>query len=101
MRMKHLLRRWRSEYDFVIIDTPPVLAFTDGVIIAGLADATVLVVRSMTTNKQALAYVRQRLERANASVCGVLLNDVRFDSFDSETFFDQRAYARYQGTISA
>lgn len=101
MRMKHLLRVWRNEYDFVIIDTPPVLAFTDGVIMAGLADATVLVVRSTTTNKQALAYVRQRLERANASVCGVLLNDVRFDSFDADTLFDERAYARYQESITA
>lgn len=95
--MKSLLNRWRNEYDFVILDTPPVLAFTDGVILAGLADATVLVVRSMTTNRQALWYVKQRLERANARICGVLLNDVRFESFDYEMFRDQAAYARYQG----
>lgn len=100
-RMKDLVSQWRKEYDFIIIDTPPILAFTDGVIMAGIADATVLVVRSMTTNKQALWYVRQRLERANARICGVLLNDVRFESFDSATFCDQRAYARYQGNMTA
>lgn len=100
-RMKYLLHRWRYDYDFVIIDTPPVLAFTDGVIIAGLADATILVVRSMTTNRQALWHVKQRLERAHANICGVLLNDVRFDSFDPETFSDRRSYARYQGSMSA
>jgi succinoglycan biosynthesis transport protein ExoP len=100
-RMKYFLHRWRYEYDFVIVDTPPVLAFTDGVIIAGLADATVLVVRSMTTTKQALWHVRQRLERAHAQIYGVLLNDVRFDSFDPETFRDRRAYARYEGSIPA
>jgi polysaccharide biosynthesis transport protein len=100
-QMIYLLRRWRSEYDFVVIDTPPVLAFTDGVIMAGLADATVLVVRSMTTDRQALWHVRQRLERAHAQICGVLLNDVQFDSFDPETFCDRRAYARYQGSMSA
>jgi capsular exopolysaccharide synthesis family protein len=94
-RMVYLLARWRYEYDFVIIDTPPVLAFTDGVIMAGLADATILVARSTTTSTEALCYVRQRLERANARICGVLLNDVRFDSLDCETFYDQRAYARY------
>ena len=99
--MKRLLQRWRQEYDFVIIDTPPVLAFTDGVIMAGYADATVLVVRSMTTNRETLLHVRQRLERANAQICGVLLNDVRFDSFDPETFRDQEAYARYESSVSA
>lgn len=99
-RMKHLLMRWRYEYDFVIIDTPPVLAFTDAVIMAGLADATILVVRSMTTNRQALWHVRQRLERAHAQIYGVLLNDVRFDTFDPETFHDRRAYARYEGSVT-
>lgn len=98
-RMMYLLARWRYEYDFVIIDTPPVLAFTDGVIMAGLADATILVVRSMATNSESLWQVRQRLERANARICGVLLNDVRCEPFDSEAFYDQRAYGRYQGSI--
>ena len=100
-RMKYLLHRWRYEYDFVIVDTPPVLAFTDGVIMAGMADATILVVRSTTTNRQALWHVRQRLERAHAQIFGVLLNDVRFDSFDSETFRDREAYARYEGSMTA
>lgn len=100
-RMKYLLHRWRSEYDFVIVDTPPVLAFTDGVIMAGLADATILVVRSMTTNKEALWHVKQRLERAHAQIWGVLLNDVRFDSLEPETFSDRQAYARYEGSMSA
>jgi capsular exopolysaccharide synthesis family protein len=100
-RMKYLLHRWRYEYDFVIVDTPPVLAFTDAVIVAGLADATVLVVRSMTTNRQALLDVKRRLERAHAQICGVLLNDLQFDSFDPETFSDRRAYARYQGSMTA
>ena len=94
--MKSLIKQWRSEYDFVIIDTPPVLAFTDGVIVAGLADAAVLVVRSMATNRQALRYVKQRLERANANIFGVLLNDVQFEAFDTDTYSDGRAYARYQ-----
>jgi polysaccharide biosynthesis transport protein len=99
--MKNLLDKWRSEYDFVIVDTPPVLAFTDGVIMAGLADATILVVRSTTTNRNALWHVKQRLERAQAKIFGVLLNDVRFDSYDSEGFHDRQAYARYAGSASA
>lgn len=101
MRMKYLMHRWRSEYDFIVIDTPPVLAFTDGVIMAGLADATVLVVRSTISNRESLLYVRQRLEWANAKIYGVLLNDVRFEPFESATFSDQRAFARYQGSITA
>jgi polysaccharide biosynthesis transport protein len=99
--MKNLLDKWRSEYDFVVVDTPPVLAFTDGVIMAGLADATVLVVRSSTTNRNALWHVKQRLERAQGKIFGVLLNDVRFDPYDSESFQDRKAYARYARSASA
>lgn len=100
-RMKELLYKWREEYDFVIVDTPPVLAFTDGVVVAGLADATVVVVRATTTNSQELWYVRQLLERAKARICGVLLNDVRFDSFTAGTLYDHQSYARYQKGITA
>jgi hypothetical protein len=55
----------------------------------------------MTTNKEALWHVKQRLERAHAQIWGVLLNDVQFDSFDPETFGDRRAYARYEGSMTA
>ena len=99
--MRSLVDKWREEYDFVVIDTPPVLAFTDGVILSGLADATILVVRSTMTNIQSLRFVKQRLERAHARIFGVLLNDVQFESFESANYSDRRAYARYQGSMIA
>jgi Mrp family chromosome partitioning ATPase len=94
-KMKELLRSWRKEYDFVVIDTPPLLAFTDGVVVAGQADATLVVVRSIATNCQTLRYVRRLLERANVKIMGVLLNDKRFD-FESNDYYDRRSYERYE-----
>ena len=45
-RMDDLLRKWRGEFDFIVIDTPPVLVFTDAAILSRHADAVLFVVRS-------------------------------------------------------
>jgi polysaccharide biosynthesis transport protein len=94
--MKELLRFARNEYDFIVIDTPPLLAFTDGVVVARQADATMVVVRSTSTHCQALRYVRQLLERADVQIMGVLLNDKRFDPSESDDYCDRRSYERYE-----
>jgi len=53
-RMHELMEEWRSEYDFIVVDCPPVLPVTDVQLIVGLADATVLVVRAGVTTRVAL-----------------------------------------------
>jgi capsular exopolysaccharide synthesis family protein len=53
-RMHELMGEWRAEYDFIVVDCPPVLPVTDVQLIVGLADATVLVVRAGVTTRVAL-----------------------------------------------
>jgi len=75
-KMLELIARWRSEYDHVVLDTPPVSMFTDAVVLGDRADAVLLVVRAGVTSRHALRHARDVLQRANVSVAGVVLNGV-------------------------
>src|SRR5882724_8124550 len=75
-RMRQVLERLRSQYDFVIIDTPPVLPVTDAVVLAREADAVVLVVKGHGTPSALVREARDRLLMAGAPLLGVVVNDV-------------------------
>ena len=74
--MRQALERLRSQYDFVIIDTPPVLPVTDAVVLAREADAVVLVVKGHGTPSALVREARDRLLMAGAPLLGVVVNDV-------------------------
>jgi polysaccharide biosynthesis transport protein len=60
-RMRDLLLRWREEFDYIVVDSPPVLSVTDSVILAGYSDTVLLVVRLGQTPVKALAEARDLL----------------------------------------
>lgn len=68
---------WLAEQaDFVIFDSPPVLAVTDSVLLSQLVDATLLVVKGGQTAHQALAVASRRIADVNGYIAGVLLNQM-------------------------
>ena len=67
--MTAALRRWRNEYDHIVIDTPPVAMVTDAVVLAAQADSVVLVAMASGTTRQALRRTHDLLLRANARNC--------------------------------
>ena len=75
-RMAELLQQFSTEYDRVLIDTPPILSVADSLALAHLADAVVLVVRSGVARKKAVMRVRDLLQRANTNLVGVVFNCV-------------------------
>jgi capsular exopolysaccharide synthesis family protein len=92
-RMRGLLNAFRECFDFVVIDTPPVLAVTDAVVLSKSADGVLLVVRSAETSVQALLRARDLLLRVNARIAGVLVNRANIhssDYYDSYAYLDER-----------
>lgn len=73
-----MLERLVWNYDYVIIDTPPVGLVSDAVIIAQKTDGVVLVTRQMYSNHRVLKEVVQSLEFANCRILGFVLNDFCF-----------------------
>jgi capsular exopolysaccharide synthesis family protein len=71
-----LLRRLRSEFDYVLVDSPPLLSVADSRILSTLTDAVVLVVRGYETPYHVVRRARALLYGAGARILGVALNDV-------------------------
>jgi capsular exopolysaccharide synthesis family protein len=73
-RMKQLLLALRAEYDAIIIDTPPVLAASDPLVVAPQCDATLVVVSTAATESEALHATRDALGAIGIRIAGVVLN---------------------------
>lgn len=71
-----LLRKLREEFEFVLVDSPPILSVADSRILATLTDAAVLVTRAHSTPYDLVRRARSLLYGANSRILGVALNDV-------------------------
>jgi capsular exopolysaccharide synthesis family protein len=71
-----LFGRLRGEFEYVILDSPPLLSVADARTLSTLSDAVVLVVRAYETPYDAVRRARALLYDAGARILGVALNDV-------------------------
>lgn len=73
-RMAELLRRFQSEFQTILIDTPPMLAISDARVLGRLADGAILVVRAGQTTRDAALMAKERLGEDGIPVLGTILN---------------------------
>ena len=66
----------QSLVQYVVIDTPPVLAVADARILGTLVDGVILVVKGGVTAKDAVRHTKGLLEEINARILGILLNNI-------------------------
>jgi polysaccharide biosynthesis transport protein len=74
-RLPELLALARSQFDVVLIDTPPMLHLADARIVGALVDGIVMVLRSGQTAREAAVSVKSRLQEDGIPIFGVVLND--------------------------
>ena len=75
--MKKLLEELRKEYDYIIIDTPPILLISDALAIAPLTDGVALVCRHQVSYVSDISRALNSLTFARANVLGVIVNDYK------------------------
>ncbi|HCW6307839.1 polysaccharide biosynthesis tyrosine autokinase [Acinetobacter baumannii] len=76
-QFKELLEQLQSQYDHIIIDTPPVLAVTDGIIISQYTGVNLIVARYAKSQMKELELTLNRFEQAGVKVNGFILNDIQ------------------------
>ena len=86
-RLNTLLGRARQRYDYVIIDTPPVLSVTDANIVGQQAGITLMVARYGKTSAHELDLSVNRLQQSNVEVHGTILNGMKSDSPDGYGYY--------------
>jgi succinoglycan biosynthesis transport protein ExoP len=90
-KMKDLLEEVGQIFDVVLLDSPPVLAVIDTVIISSIADAMVIVIRGGKTRRKPLVTAVEELRRARANIIGVVINGA--DLSKEESYYSK--YYRY------
>ncbi|WP_341284634.1 CpsD/CapB family tyrosine-protein kinase [Priestia megaterium] len=79
-QMEELLKEMKQQFDMVIFDTPPILAVADAQILANQVDASILVVSSGKTEKEAALKAKELLVHAKSKLLGAVLNNRKADS---------------------
>lgn len=89
-RFASLLEELRRHFDFIFIDSPPVLSISDALSLAPLADGNVLVLRSKSTSKRMLRGCLARMRASNSLPLGIVLNalDVRTAAYSDYGYGD-------------
>ncbi len=75
-RFARLVNTLSSEYERILIDSPPVTTVTDAHILGALCNATILVLRAEFSTRRVAAHAREGLASVGARVLGVVVNDV-------------------------
>ena len=94
LQMQRLVEGLRANYDFILIDTPPVLTVTDAAVLVSVSDGVVLVLRYGQATRNVVARASEILLRSGAHLLGVVLNAVDLQSSDYAEYYG-RAYNDY------
>jgi succinoglycan biosynthesis transport protein ExoP len=94
-KMKELVEEAKTRFDFVLIDTPPVLAVIDPVITSSFSDGTIFVIKAGETSRKPFLKAVEEFEKAKSKIIGVLFNEIKIkkQSYHSSYY---RHYYRQQ-----
>ena len=94
--MKNLLTKLKQDYDYIIIDTPPLLLVSDALALSSQADGAVLVCRQFESYLNDVSKALEKLKFAKTNVLGVVVND-----YDTREKLNERAdkYKYYSYSI--
>ncbi|MBC7348722.1 MAG: polysaccharide biosynthesis tyrosine autokinase [Candidatus Aminicenantes bacterium] len=91
-RMKELLGRLKGSFDFILIDTPPVLSVTDSQVLGKMVDGLILVVQADRTPREALRQTREIIDLLQLKTYGVVINAL---NLDNRSYYHRHYYRHY------
>lgn len=94
-RMKMFMAAVKEEYDMVILDTPPIGAVTDSVILSTIVDGLILVAAIAETDIEALVRGKDSLDKVDPNIIGVVLNKLPIGGKGSKQYGYYEDYGYY------
>lgn len=77
-RMRKLLEDLKEKFDVILLDTPPILAVVDALIVSTLADGMVFIIRAGKTTRKPFLRAVEELKQTKTKIIGVVFNEVKF-----------------------
>jgi len=91
-KFSSLMKELSTHYDYIVIDSPPVLAASDAMILAQYADKVLMVTRYDDSIEGQLVYATKQMQKANVNIDGIVLNDVRQGLMSKYSYHYSYAY---------
>lgn len=85
-KMRNLVNSFKDNYDYIILDTPPVGIVTDAAVLSSYCDGVIMVCASGEVDIEMAKIAKERLDKVNAKILGAVLNKM---------VIDKKSYANY------
>lgn len=90
-RFQELIQQLETDFDFVIIDSPPVLPVADSVILASKVKSVMIIVRGGSTPRELVKMAKKKLSASKSVIAGVVLNGIDL----ADPYYYYRYYSEY------
>lgn len=87
-----LIQKMRGEYDYILIDTPPMISVSDALIAAKHSNGAILIVESKLVSYKALQKAKKQLEQTGCRILGAVLNKV---DLEEDKYYSRYGYYKY------
>ena len=94
-QMQQLMTILKARFGHIVIDSPPIASFTDGVLISLMTDGVLLVIHGGKSSRAVVRHARQQLKNVGAKVLGVVLNKVDHRTGDYYYYYHYGYYSHY------
>ena len=91
-RLGELIDNIKANYDFIIFDSPPIIAVTDAAVLSSKVHGVFLIIEAGKTSKAICLRAKTLLEKVNANILGAILNNVKFKSRYGYEYYYQYYY---------
>ena len=90
-----MLDHLATQFDLILIDTPPVGVVIDAAEIGRRCDGCVLIVNYNTTRRRELVEAKNQMEQSGCPVLGCVINKVTFDTLSAKKYYNKGYYNHY------
>ena len=95
-RFEQLLKELKEEYDYIIIDTPPLGIVIDAAVISSYCDGAMLVLAAGKTSRKLAVDVKKQLEQSGCKLLGAIVNEVKKPNKFYKNEYKSKYYAEYK-----